>query len=175
MLCFINNEMDQITENVWLGNYESSIHTDNLKKEGIKKILTVMDYQAPKYEEKDNFTHKIISVVDNPVENLIKYFGECINFIDGDEKVLVHCMAGASRSATIVIAYIMWKQKKTFKDALDFASKKRSSVFPNIGFKDQLTLFEKLLKENDYDLNKINFKEIKWNKKLSDYLGKLFF
>ena len=109
------------------------------------------------------------------MENLIKYFGECINFIDGDEKVLVHCMAGASRSATIVIAYIMWKQKKTFKDALDFASKKRSSVYPNIGFKDQLTLFEKLLKENDYDLNKINFKEIKWNKKLSDYLGKLFF
>ena len=128
-----------------------------------------MDYKPPIYKEEDNIKQKVISVTDTPIENIIRYFGECINFIDGEEKILVHCMSGASRSASFVIAYLMWKEKKSFKDILDFLSNKRSSVFPNDGFKDQLKLFEKLLKENDYDLNKINFNEIKWNKKLNDY------
>ena len=33
---------------------------------------------------------------------------------------------------------------------------------PNDGFKDQLKLFEKLLVDNNYDIDKINFSEIKW-------------
>ena len=36
---------------------------------------------------------------------------------------------------------------------------------PNIGFKEQLQLFEELLKNNNYDLNKIDFKNIKWDYK----------
>ena len=169
MIVFTNDEMNKITDNIWLGDYESSIHVENLKKEGIKKVLTILEYRPPNYKEEDNIKQKVISIGDLPIENIIKYFGECINFIDGEEKILVHCMSGASRSASFVIAYLMWKEKKSFKDALDFVSNKRSSVFPNDGFKDQLKLFEKLLKENDYDLNKINFNEIKWNKKLNDY------
>ena len=171
MIVFTNDEMNKITDNIWLGDYESSIHVENLKKEGIKKVLTILEYRPPNYKEEDNIKQKVISIGDLPIENIIKYFGECINFIDGEEKVLVHCMAGASRSASVVIAYLMWKEKKSFKDALDFVSNKRSSVFPNDGFKDQLKLFEKLLKENDYDLSKIKFNEIKWNKKFSDYYG----
>ena len=170
MLCFINNDMDKITDNIWVGNYEAAINITNLKKEGIKKILCVMDYKSPEYSKEDNFNRKIIEVVDIPTTNIIKYFGECIKFIEGEEKVLVHCMAGASRSATIVIAYIMWKEKKTAKEALNYASKKRSSIFPNEGFKKQLIMFEKLLKENDYDLDKIDFNSIEWKVKLSDFI-----
>ena len=33
---------------------------------------------------------------------------------------------------------------------------------PNIGFKKQLKIFEELLILNNYDLNKIDFKNIKW-------------
>ena len=71
-------------------------------------------------------------------------------------------MAGASRSATIVIAYLMQIKRWKFNEALAFAKKKRPIVFPNDGFKEQLKMFEKLLEDNDYDIDKINFKEIKW-------------
>ena len=169
MLCFTNNPMDKICDNIWLGDYEAAINVTNLKKEGIKKVLCVMDYQAPKYTEENNFNRKIIEIEDFPTANIIKYFGECIDFIKGDETILVHCMAGASRSATIVIAYIMWKEKKKFADALDYVSKKRSCVFPNDGFKKQLKIFESLLEKNNYDLNKIDFKNIEWKAKLSDF------
>ena len=70
-------------------------------------------------------------------------------------------MAGASRSATVVIAYLMWKEKKSVHDELNFVNSKRF-IFPNPGFLSQLKTFEKLLIENDYDINKINFEQIKW-------------
>ena len=154
--------MDKITEKIWLGNYASSVNIPNLKKEGIKKILGIIDVKAPKYKKEDNFIQKIVTIRDSPVDNIIRYLGDCLNFIDGNEKVLVHCMAGKSRSATIVIAYIMWTQKKNFQDAMNLVSQKRPSIFLNFGFRDQLKMFEKLLNENNYDLNKINFKNIKW-------------
>ena len=73
-------------------------------------------------------------------------------------------MAGASRSATIVIAYLMWTQKMDYEKAFQFVKDKRYIVYPNFGFRKQLQQFEKLLKENDYDIDKINFKEIKIEK-----------
>ena len=169
MLCFINNDMDQITDKVWLGNIEAASNVNNLKKEGIKKVLSVIDFGVPSYTEEDKMNHKSFRVTDIPSQNIIQYFGECINFIKGNDKILVHCMAGASRSATIVIAYVMWEQKMPFKEALDFVSKKRSCVFPNCGFKDQLKIFEKLLKDNDNDLNKIDFNKVKWEFKWSNF------
>ena len=165
------DRMNEIIDGVWLGDFSSAVNVENLKKKGIKKILSVMIQfgisengeldPGPNYKSEDGFIHKRIDLFDVPSENVIKYFGECLNFIDGNEKVLVHCMAGASRSATIVIAYLMWKKKMKFDEAFCFVQKKRSIV-PNYGFKQQLKLFEKELEKNEYDINKINFGEIKW-------------
>ena len=92
--------------NLYLGNYLASL-PNNVKKLGIRKVL----FSNPKYEEADNIKQKVVNINDTANANIIQYFGECINFIKGDEKVLIHCWCGVSRSATIVIAYIMWKKK----------------------------------------------------------------
>ena len=155
------NDMDEIVDNIWLGNYIAAKDKDLLKKQGIKKVLTVMDDYGPIYENNE-FIHKKFLVDDINLQNIIQYFGECLNFIKGEEKILVHCMAGASRSATIVIAYLMWAKKMKFDEALKLTMSKRSIVYPNFGFLDQLKKFEKLLIDNEYDIDKINFKEIKW-------------
>ena len=154
-------DKDQIIENIWLGHFNAANDVNNLKKEGIKNILTIMDKATPYYNEKDNFNHKTIKVSDEPTSNIIRHFGECLNFMKGCDKILVHCMSGASRSASVVIAYIMWAQKKSYEDAFNFVNKKRPVAFPNFGFREQLKIFEKLLKDNDYDLNKIDFNNIK--------------
>ena len=159
-----NNEMDQITDTIYLGNYEGCRNKKNLKLAGIKKILSVMDY-APQLNIEDNVTQKIIEVLDLPTTNIIQYFGECINFIKGKEKVLVHCWSGASRSATIVIAYVMWKFRLSAEDAHNYVFLKRTGILPNPGFKQQLKMFEKLLRDNHYDINKIDFYFIDWNPK----------
>ena len=160
------NDIDEITENIYLGNLCGAGDIDLLKKLGIKKVLSLLEeFGWPKYNESDNFIHKTINVHDFDQENIIKYFGECFNFIKGDDKILVHCAAGASRSASVVIAYIMYIKKMSYKDALEFVRSKRFVVYPNPGFRDQLQLFEKELIEKNYDIDKIKFDEIKWEPK----------
>lgn len=58
--------------------------------------------------------------------------------------MLVHCQAGISRSATIVIAYCMHKERLSFEAAMAVVSAARSKIWPNMGFKCQLEQFEKL-------------------------------
>lgn len=60
--------------------------------------------------------------------------------------MLIHCKAGISRSGAIVCAYLMWKNKWSFEEALNFSRSKRSKISPNEGFKKQLRLFEKELR-----------------------------
>ena len=156
------NDIDEIIENLYLGNFSASENIQQLKDLGIKKVLSVIDFNDfPNYKD-ENIIHKSVEVSDFDYQNIIQYFGECLNFIKGEEKILVHCMAGASRSATIVIAYLMWIQKMKFNDALYFVKSKRPIVYPNDGFQKQLKIFEKLLEDNNYDIDKINFSEIKW-------------
>ena len=161
----LNHPMDEIIENLYLGDLESSEDVNKLKELGIKKVLSILDGFWPKYNESDNIIHKTLMVQDYEQENIIKYFGECLNFIKGNEKILVHCAAGASRSATVVIAFLMWNKKMPYEDALKFTQGKRKIVWPNPGFKDQLKLFEKELLEKNYDIDKIKFDEIKWEPK----------
>ena len=54
----------------------------------------------------------------------------------------------------------MWKTHLDFDDIYSFVKKRRPEIDPNNGFRRQLKLFQKLLKENNYDLNKINFIDI---------------
>ena len=162
MYGFENHDIDEITDNLYLGNYVASIDISMLKKKGIKKILTVMNGSNLKYDIEDGFIQEKVEIVDFSDQNIIQYFGKCLNFIQGEEKVLVHCAAGASRSATIVIAYLMWAKKMKYDDAYQLVRDKRFIICPNCGFREQLKMFEKLLIENNYDLYSINFNEIKW-------------
>lgn len=56
-------------------------------------------------------------------------------------KLSFKSLAGVSRSASVVIAYIMKKEKKTLKEALEFVKQNRQ-VRPNMGFHKQLEFFE---------------------------------
>ena len=156
-----SNEMDEITEKIWLGNMYSSTHINNLNKHGIKKILSLIDSPPGVGDDiENNIIRKIIKISDFPKKNIIKYFGDCLNFLDGEEKALVHCKIGSSRSATIVIAYIMWKLKIKFEEAYNFVKNKRKIAEPNKGFKVQLKIFETLLIKKDYNLEKIDFNNL---------------
>ena len=49
-----------------------------------------------------------------------------------------HCAAGVSRSASILIAYLMREKKMKYQEAHDFVKSKRSIIIPNSGFVQQL-------------------------------------
>ncbi len=55
---------------------------------------------------------------------------------------MVHCAAGISRSATIVIAYIMSATQLTLEETLNLVKLARPPIDPNPGFRKQLQEFQ---------------------------------
>jgi len=92
-----------------------------------------------------------IPVEDSPIENLKKHFEACFKFINENriakKNVLVHCMAGVSRSSTIVIGYLMNLNNFPYKEAYEFVKKRRTIISPNGGFMRQLKEYELELKD----------------------------
>lgn len=59
-------------------------------------------------------------------------------------KVLVHCAMGLSRSATLVLAYLMIHENMKLEDAIEAISANRN-ISPNEGFLEQLRQLDKEL------------------------------
>lgn len=85
-------------------------------------------------------------VEDEPLENYFEYVCKAIDETRAAGKaVLVHCVAGMSRSPTLVAAYLMWHYKWTAAQALAHLKERRSAVDPNEGFRRQLLNWEQTL------------------------------
>ena len=57
-------------------------------------------------------------------------------------RVLVHCVGGVSRSASVCIAYLMRSKRMSLREAYDYVKGKRSCIAPNINFMGQLLQYE---------------------------------
>lgn len=112
---------------------------------------------------KKQFFHKRIAVNDCENQNLKNYFNEAFDFIDlaklNNQKVLVHCQAGISRSPTIVVAYLMSKLHLDMNDAYNQVKNQRPIIGPNLIFMSQLMDFEiNLHKNNAKNPDSLNYK-----------------
>lgn len=56
--------------------------------------------------------------------------------------VLVHCLAGISRSVTITVAYLMFKEKLSLEAAYEYVRVKKANIAPNFNFMGQLQDFQ---------------------------------
>lgn len=93
-----------------------------------------------------------IEILDKPDVDLKSHFDEVADMIEEirlasgvyseNGKTLVHCVAGVSRSASLVIAYLMKYHKKTLKEAYEHVKSARSQIRPNSGFFKQLMDYE---------------------------------
>jgi len=59
-----------------------------------------------------------------------------------EKGVLVHCLAGVSRSVTITVAYLMYKLSLNLNDAFNMVRARKSNIAPNFHFMRQLHNFE---------------------------------
>jgi len=94
-----------------------------------------------------------IALDDKWGEKLTPYLSSTNEFIsrhiDAGNKVLVHCYAGVSRSASIVIGYIMYRYHLNFHDAYELVKAKRNVINPNFGFICQLCDYGYTLSANN--------------------------
>ena len=56
--------------------------------------------------------------------------------------ILIHCMAGISRSVTLTIAYLMKHFTMPMQAAYQYVKERRPAISPNLNFMGQLVEFE---------------------------------
>jgi atypical dual specificity phosphatase len=118
---------------LWLGNGQFASDASLLAEKGITYILNVAD-DVPNYHENVvEFHYCRLNVVDFGQDvGIARVFDIAFQFLqqakDRNERVLVHCAAGANRSATIVIAWLMHSLELSLKDAFELAKRKRPGV-----------------------------------------------
>ncbi|CAG5116700.1 unnamed protein product [Candidula unifasciata] len=138
---------DRIIEGLYLGGVMAALNERDLQSNKITHILSVDEKPLPDILT-NKFSYKHIFALDLYDFELLSHFPDCFMFIDegrdGGGAVLVHCQAGMSRSATIVIAYLMHKLKLTKEQAIKKVTAVRHFIRPNDGFLQQLQLFENM-------------------------------
>jgi len=97
-----------------------------LRQNKISRILNVAKSWANYHTKKFKFFNAHLE--DQVDEDLSKSFEGAFTFIEtartDKARVLVHCAIGKSRSASLVIAYIMKFQNKSLKESFAFVKKK---------------------------------------------------
>lgn len=126
-----------------LGSQDAAHDLELLRKYKVTHILNVA--YGVENAFLTEFTYKTISILDVPETNILSYFPECFQFIEQaklkDGVVLVHCNAGVSRAAAIVIGFLMTFEEMEFTRALSLVKSARPSICPNPGFVEQLRAY----------------------------------
>ena len=85
--------------------------------------------------------YNIPDVAGFPLLPLLEEFCEFIDEGRSEGRaVLVHCAAGKSRNASVVVAYLMWKEDICFSEAYQRVREKRRAV--SLKFEEQLRQWE---------------------------------
>lgn len=137
-----------IIPGLYLGSEAHARCEDDLKELGITHILAIHD-KAKAYFPK-SFSYLLVPIDDEPGVQISSHFKDAHNFIrDGRElnggSVFVHCWAGMSRSATVVISYLMKLDQIPFFEAYRRTFEAKPDISPNKGFERQLKAFEKTI------------------------------
>lgn len=138
-----------IEDGIFLGNFEGAQDVELLRSNGVEKVLALLE-DFLEYRKFDGIEYKQVLIVDNVKANLLGILPECLEFVSNAQKVgqnvFVHCVAGISRSPSVLIAYFMVKYSVNYYTARDYVNKGRPGIYPNKGFISQL----RQLDVNDY-------------------------
>lgn len=139
-----SQNLNFVSHNLYIGDYLSSINLSTLLQYNITHILVCGKELSCKFP--DSINYKYLEIEDVTTYPIKDHFEEAYLFIlRGTRKgrVLVHCAQAISRSATIVICFLMKSQKIRFQKAFDLLKKRHPQACPNSGFRKQLEEYEK--------------------------------
>ncbi|KAL5564852.1 hypothetical protein UlMin_028016 [Ulmus minor] len=140
-----------ITNSLFIGGALAARSVFTLQNLKITHILCLCSNEIGQSDSQypDLFEYKNFSISDNEDANISSIFDEASSFIDYVEKiggkVLVHCFEGRSRSATVVLAYLMLRKNFTLLEAWNTLKRVHRRAQPNDGFAKVLLNLDKKL------------------------------
>jgi protein-tyrosine phosphatase len=139
-----DDDCNKILPNLYLGNIVSA-EPSNLKKLNIKHVINISNST---YEKLPSVMYMDIMINDLSNVNITEHFDKTNKIIKNatlkGENVLVHCQMGISRSASIVLAYLL-SRNLSLKISYLFVKNKRPIIGPNFGFYCQLANYERYM------------------------------
>ncbi|KAM5240293.1 dual specificity phosphatase 29 isoform 2-T2 [Hipposideros larvatus] len=139
--------VNEVWPKLYIGDEATALDRYRLQKAGFTHVLNAAHGRwnvdtGPDYYRDMAIEYHGVEADDLPTFDLSVFFYSAASFIDralgfDDSKILVHCVMGRSRSATLVLAYLMIHRNMTLVDAIQQVAKNRC-ILPNRGFLKQL-------------------------------------
>jgi protein-tyrosine phosphatase len=141
--CVFFSQPTHIVDNIYLGSAFNAASYNTLKDNNISVIFNITK-EISNYFPKD-FTYYKCNIYDNNKHSISSYLEKIYQEIRYHQQktegnILIHCYMGASRSASVVLYYVMKTCKNnsgeylSFDEALNFIKSKRQVVNPTFRF-----------------------------------------
>uniref|UniRef100_A0A2N9HKF5 Protein-tyrosine-phosphatase n=1 Tax=Fagus sylvatica TaxID=28930 RepID=A0A2N9HKF5_FAGSY len=145
-IAFFDKECSKVAEHIYLGGDAVAKDRDILKQNGITHVLNCVGFVCPEYFKAD-FVYRTLWLQDSPSEDITSILYDVFDYFEDVReqggRVFVHCCQGVSRSTSLVIAYLMWREGQSFDDAFRYVKAARGIADPNMGFACQLLQCQK--------------------------------
>ncbi len=131
---------------LYIGGQISSMNLPKLLENNIKLVMRVngINQNMMPYD-KHGIDFKLLDIDDMPDYPIERHFEESNSiihsYLTGGKPVLVVCTAGISRSAAIVMAYLIKHQRMPYSKAFHAVKRARVFVQPNVGFERALKAY----------------------------------
>lgn len=145
-IALFDKECSKVAEDIYLGGDMVAKDRDILKQNGITHILNCVGFACSEYFKAD-FIYRTLWLQDSPSEDITSILYDVFDYFEDVReqggRVFVHCCQGVSRSTSLVIAYLMWREGQSFDDAFQYVKAARGIADPNMGFACQLLQCQK--------------------------------
>ena len=132
------DSMHYILDNIYLGDVLAAENETYLKSFNISVVINCAYEHISEYEDLKAYE---LNLTDHFPQQLFPTFEmayEVIKYYNQNSKIFIHCMSGMSRSASLVIFYIMKEKKWDYDRSFEYVQKIRSCINPNSYFVEQL-------------------------------------
>ncbi|XP_056152718.1 dual specificity phosphatase 29-like [Lampris incognitus] len=138
--------VNEVWPGLYIGDAATARDKPLLANLGITHLVNAADGPrhidtGPCFYVDTDVTYHGVEAADRKDFDLSPFFSPTAEFIQNallqKGKVLVHCARGISRSASLVLAFLMIKQQLTLVEAIQ-AVRRHRNILPNAGFLSQL-------------------------------------
>ena len=141
----------EIIPGIFLGSYEDAENIPLLRKLRIGAILNAADFDGDTQRlytaEMPNVVYGGLPIMDSSAYPIERHFLRTNESIHSARRrglnILIHCQAGISRSATLLLAYLLAASGCSLKQGLHILRRARPQVQPNPGFMKVLERYER--------------------------------
>lgn len=128
---------------MFVGNLADSKDISQLEQNHISHIVSVYDNARRIFKDRQ---YLLLVAADTPGQNMTQFIPEVNDFVHSARlarsNVLIHCLAGMSRSVFLTASYLVAATTLTAGDSLRVVRSVRSVASPNPGFLRQLAEWE---------------------------------